>query len=175
MSTEIKQCDNKPIIVNKTTNDNKPTTDNKPKATVVNIKVENLRRRNFDSILEWKQKSDKNVYIGRDMTCWIPGTEKSKFHNPYNVKQYGAKVIPLYLEYLEQNPKLLQAARDELQGCELGCWCKPEMCHGDMLAEIANNTELTPLECVAQVKLKLACVSQAKLESVNHTSQLEAS
>ena len=27
---------------------------------------------------------------------------------------------------------------DELKGKTLGCWCKPNNCHGDILIELAN-------------------------------------
>ncbi|MBA3285144.1 MAG: DUF4326 domain-containing protein, partial [Nitrosopumilus sp.] len=27
----------------------------------------------------------------------------------------------------------------ELRGKTLGCWCRPDACHGDLLAELADN------------------------------------
>lgn len=27
----------------------------------------------------------------------------------------------------------------ELEGCTLGCWCKPKACHGDVLVELINH------------------------------------
>jgi hypothetical protein len=38
---------------------------------------------------------------------------------------------------LGNHPDLL-ARLPELRGKVLGCWCHPEQCHGDTLAELAN-------------------------------------
>ena len=36
-------------------------------------------------------------------------------------------------------PELLELIPAELKDKRLGCWCKPEKCHGDILVEIADN------------------------------------
>ena len=38
---------------------------------------------------------------------------------------------------LNGNPELLKAI-PELKGKRLGCYCAPQSCHGDILAELAN-------------------------------------
>jgi len=38
-------------------------------------------------------------------------------------------------------PELI-AAIPELKGKVLGCWCKPKACHGNFLAELADNAQL---------------------------------
>jgi hypothetical protein len=35
-------------------------------------------------------------------------------------------------------PELMEAAKHELKGKRLVCWCAPELCHGDTLAAIAD-------------------------------------
>lgn len=37
------------------------------------------------------------------------------------------------------NAQSLRDALDELTGHDLVCWCKPLLCHADLLLELANN------------------------------------
>jgi hypothetical protein len=64
------------------------------------------------------------VYVGRP----------SKWGNPYRIGCDGdrAEVIRKYRRYLFHQPDLL-AALPELTGQQLGCWCKPQPCHADIL------------------------------------------
>ena len=48
------------------------------------------------------------------------------------------KVIKMYKEYIMDKPELLKLIPLELKGKTLGCWCKPEACHGDILAELVD-------------------------------------
>ena len=75
-----------------------------------------------------KQKFD--VYIGRP----------SKWGNPIKLKRGDKREVILqkYRKWLLQQKDLL-AQVNELQGKILGCWCKPELCHGDVLAELADS------------------------------------
>jgi len=75
------------------------------------------------------RKSEFDVYIGRP----------SKWGNPFKIKKGEDRetVINRYRAWLLQQTKLLGEI-DELHGKVLGCWCKPELCHGDVLAELAN-------------------------------------
>ncbi len=72
------------------------------------------------------------VYIGRP----------SKFGNPYVIGKHGTReqVIERYRQYLVLNPELYLAAKRELRGKDLVCFCAPEACHGDVLLEIANES-----------------------------------
>jgi hypothetical protein len=71
-----------------------------------------------------------DVYIGRP----------SKFGNPFIVGGHGTReqVIEKYREWIHSKPELLEAAKRELKGKVLGCWCTPKACHGDILLVIAN-------------------------------------
>lgn len=67
----------------------------------------------------------------------------TKYGNPYRIGKDGNRkqVITKYREYLRTRPDLVAAAKVELPGKVLGCWCKETptiLCHGDVLAEIAN-------------------------------------
>lgn len=35
-------------------------------------------------------------------------------------------------------PELIERAKRELRGRTIACLCKPEACHGDILAELAD-------------------------------------
>ena len=76
------------------------------------------------------KRENYDVYIGRP----------SKWGNPYSIGKDGIReeVIQKYRDYLERSPRLLEDCRQELRGKVLGCWCAPKACHGDILAELAN-------------------------------------
>jgi hypothetical protein len=70
------------------------------------------------------------VYIGRP----------SKWGNPFVIGRHGNRwdVIAKYGEFLMGNPALL-ASIGELWEKDLVCWCHPELCHGDILVELARD------------------------------------
>lgn len=43
-----------------------------------------------------------------------------------------------YINERLQSEATLQTELEFLRGKQLGCWCAPETCHGDILAELAN-------------------------------------
>lgn len=47
----------------------------------------------------------------------------------------------LYRDLLRVTPELIERIKSELKGKRLGCVCKPQPCHGDILARIANGEE----------------------------------
>ncbi len=69
-------------------------------------------------------------YIGR------PG----KFSNHFIVGRDGTRdeVIDKFEAYFLSNPALMAAAKRELRGLDLICWCAPKRCHGDILLRVAN-------------------------------------
>lgn len=71
------------------------------------------------------------VYVGRP----------TKWGNPFVI---GAdfdrqSAIDSYRGWLEIHPELIEAARIELRGRDLVCWCAPQACHADVLLEVANS------------------------------------
>lgn len=87
-----------------------------------------------------KYKENYDVYIGRG----------SIWGNPYSHKE-GTKAkhlvatreeaVEKYREYVLGN-KFLLSQLHKLVGKKLGCFCAPQPCHGDVLAELANNLDL---------------------------------
>lgn len=88
-----------------------------------------------------------DIYIGR--ACNMGGWKlpKSKWHNPYTVREAGSatEAVALYKEYIMKSPTLLRDL-PELRGKTLGCWCKPGPCHGDVLVELLNATPSETLQ-----------------------------
>jgi hypothetical protein len=70
------------------------------------------------------------IYVGRP----------TKWGNPYPLKKEAdrAACLERYEKYLQQRPDLKAAARRELRGKDLVCWCAPKACHADVLLRIAN-------------------------------------
>ncbi len=75
------------------------------------------------------KKEPYDVYIGR------PG----KWGNPFEIGRDGTReeVIEKYSQYFRGNAELM-ADSVELVGKTLGCWCHPQACHGDVLADFVN-------------------------------------
>ena len=71
-------------------------------------------------------------------------TKGSKWANPFAIGRNGAReeVIAKYKEYILNKPELLRQIPLELKGKTLGCWCKPKVCHGDVLAYIADSINI---------------------------------
>ena len=75
------------------------------------------------------------VYVGR------PG----RWGNPFPVAEHGPAVaVELYRAWLLEHPDLLAAARAELAGRPLACWCSlGTPCHADVLLDLANTSTST--------------------------------
>lgn len=70
------------------------------------------------------------VYIGRP----------SKWGNPFAVEKFGrAGAIERFRKSIMAQPELVAAAKRELVGKTLACFCAPLPCHGDVLAAIVND------------------------------------
>ncbi len=72
------------------------------------------------------------IYIGRP----------SKWGNPFVIGKDGTRkeVIDKYREWISTQKGLLNDLK-ELKGHNLGCWCSPRLCHGHVLAELAETID----------------------------------
>ena len=87
-----------------------------------------------------KYKEDYDIYIGRG----------SPWGNPYKIGEDGTReeVIEKYRLYLWEQIKSGKITKEQLitlQSKRLGCFCKPQACHGDIIVKavewaIKNNT-----------------------------------
>ena len=96
----------------------------------VSLKKHSLKRRGYKSFQDWN--SDPNhVYIGRDMTHHVAGALGSKWGNPFKANKTNKnslkKCLKRFEDHIRRTPDLLNAVM-ELEGKELGCWCKPSPC-----------------------------------------------
>ena len=82
---------------------------------------------------------DCDVYIGRAVTRGGWDLAHSEWNNPFTVRDWGQLGSLSRYEYhiRYERPDLLSRL-PELVGKRLGCWCKPEPCHGDVLVKLVN-------------------------------------
>ena len=88
---------------------------------------------------------ENNIYTQR-------GVYDSKWANPFMCCDWNAaksdwiveEILKIYEKYVRKNPELMNSLH-ELEGKQLGCWCKPGACHGDVLVQLYNEMcELKP-------------------------------
>ncbi|MGD1221219.1 DUF4326 domain-containing protein [Streptomyces krungchingensis] len=109
--------------------------------TVINLKG---HIREFGPRLE--TAPDDLVYVGRRWTMGHWDLPQHPLYNPFapdtaTKRRDGtrAEVMVKYRAYLLERPELLELV-PTLRGKTLACWCAPELCHGDILAEIADGS-----------------------------------
>jgi len=117
--------------------------------SVVNVKVGHIRPE-YDNLKEWMEDPE-NVYVGRKGIVFITMEDGKKerfpkndsvFCNPFKVGKDGTleEVVVKFENYmrekLEKNEDNIVEELKKLKGKNLGCWCKPNKCHGDRLLEL---------------------------------------
>ncbi len=115
------------------------------KTKCVNIKVKYIRPE-YNNLKEWMEDPN-NVYIGRRGIVFIDGErfpkENSIWHNPFRVTKLNNRefIVNEYRKYIVDYIKNnnLEDELKKLKNKNLGCWCHPEKCHGDVLIELINN------------------------------------
>lgn len=91
----------------------------------------------YDKFVVNMKKHPCDVYVGRP-SPWgnpysnLPGTKPN-----FRVDN-REEAVTRFEEYLLANPTLLEQVKKELKGKILGCHCSPKLCHGHILAKIAN-------------------------------------
>lgn len=94
------------------------------------MKIVNLRHDPYD------------LYIGRENKTY--GLQESKWHNPFRTVDYPLEdVLRLYEQHVRDSG--LYDDLDELEGLTLGCWCKPQRCHGDVLIALYNERQMNQM------------------------------
>lgn len=110
---------------------------------VVNVKVQYLRPQ-YANLEEW-MANPNNVYIGRRGIVFIDKCrfpkEDSIWANPFKLGKDGTRdeIIEKYRKYILDKIKNDKLDISVLKGKNLGCWCKPEGCHGDVLIHLINS------------------------------------
>ena len=114
--------------------------------SVVNVKVNNLRPK-YKDLKEWHDDKN-NVYIGRKGIVFIDGKRypehDSIWCNPYKIGKDGNRdqVLEKYKKYITDklNDDDMKKQLCELKDKCLGCWCKPDKCHGDILLDLIKKS-----------------------------------
>ena len=111
----------------------------------------NFIRPNYKDLKHWCEDPN-NVYIGRKGVVFIDKKrfppDDSIFANPFKIgKDNNTRddVIAEYRKYIVDKIENGQISENELlnlKGKRLGCWCKPEVCHGDILLQILDEKVL---------------------------------
>jgi hypothetical protein len=84
-----------------------------------------------------------DVYIGRP-SKWGNPFKLAKSSDAAEDRTLRADLLVKYEGWLRQQPELI-ASLHELRGKVLGCWCAPRLCHGDVLARLANEPSIDEL------------------------------
>lgn len=138
--------------------------------SVVNVRKAQLNKMGIRDFAEWS-KMDNTVYIGRNMSYFVPGTFQSKWANPFKSKKHGDGTLQLYESHIRDSPHLMNQIT-ELDGKQLGCWCvsttqyisddlnRPLTCHGEVLLKILKET-LVKRETGDAPDSKIACNSSS--------------
>lgn len=92
----------------------------------MSTRVVNIKREPYD------------VYIGRPGPWGNPYTSKPS--NIHGVQYVGSvtEAILQFETWARSDPQYVARIKRELKGKILGCFCKPQPCHGDVLARIAE-------------------------------------
>jgi hypothetical protein len=107
------------------------------------------------------RKQPLAVYVGRgSCPCRSPNCcHEATFGvgmwgNPFAVDRHGLDAMRLYLDFLAETPAHVAAAREKLRGRVLACWCAPRLCHGEVLARLADGEPLEAIraDVLAQVE-----------------------
>lgn len=83
-----------------------------------------------------------NIKTGEPFTHVID--RRTKFGNPFRIGRDGdrERVVQLFEQYARVNIQLLDAIRSLPADAVLGCWCKPEACHGDVIVRLWEEMQM---------------------------------
>lgn len=107
--------------------------------------------RTYDNLKEWVG-FEENVYIARQGVVFVDNSrfppKASIWANPYKVgpkatEQERDEIIGQYYYYIRDkiiNENLFGELM-ALKGKNLGCWCYPKMCHGEVLIWLIDKYE----------------------------------
>lgn len=83
------------------------------------------------------------VYVGRPTKWGNPFSHKPETLAKYKVATRD-EAVESFERWLLAQPELVAAARLELRGKDLVCWCAPARCHAEVLMRVANEGEGAP-------------------------------
>lgn len=81
-----------------------------------------------------------SVYVGRPSKWGNPWSHQSGTTAEHRAATRD-EAVERFAAWLHSQPDLEAAARVELRGKDLVCWCAPAKCHADVLLLVANTAE----------------------------------
>ncbi len=101
---------------------------------IVNISITRVINIKIETAYQSEKSTPKYEYIGRG----------SYWGNPYSMYEDGDEREEVIRKYkydfdYEKFPNKEKSEVYKLAGKRLGCFCKPQACHGDVLAEFLNS------------------------------------
>lgn len=87
-----------------------------------------------------KYKDKYDVYIGRGSKWGNPFTHKQGTKAEFIVET-REEAVKKFEEWFLERPQLIREAYEELNGKVLGCFCKPQACHGDVICKYVNTLD----------------------------------
>lgn len=84
-----------------------------------------------------RSKKPYDVYIGRPSKWGNLWSHEEGTLAEFKVET-RAEAIRKYEEWVRSQPEMMAMIKRELKGKVLGCFCSPKLCHGHILAWIAN-------------------------------------
>eukprot|EP01095_Lingulamoeba_sp_RSL-Kostka_P008730 TRINITY_DN295_c4_g1_i2.p1 TRINITY_DN295_c4_g1~~TRINITY_DN295_c4_g1_i2.p1 ORF type:complete len:221 (-),score=55.59 TRINITY_DN295_c4_g1_i2:1420-2082(-) len=119
------------------------------------------------------KRKDFDVYIGRKspavddslVTCW-----GNPFKIDMNKDGYDREgVVQKFREYIVSDEEMMVKCRKELKDKVLACWCSPKLCHGHVLAYIANSEEYKHYDDVDLVDQNENATNKGNIEANNNS------
>src|SRR5262249_40892980 len=92
--------------------------------------VVSMRKGRDEALIAWA--ISKGIFLRIDRT--------TDWGNPFEIPQDGDRetVVWKFSEFYLPHKNGLLARLPTLRGKVLGCWCYPDKCHGDRIAELVN-------------------------------------
>ena len=84
-----------------------------------------------------RSKKPYDIYIGRPSKWGNPFSHEDGTLAKFKVES-RAEAVSKYEELVRSQPETMAMIKKELKGRILSCWCTPLLCHGHILAWIAN-------------------------------------
>jgi len=88
-------------------------------------------------VVNIKSGKKYDIYIGRPSKWGNPFSHSDGTLAKFKTETKNES-LEKFRQYIMNDPVLLKAVKEELRGKVLGCFCYPAMCHGFILAQIAN-------------------------------------
>lgn len=106
---------------------------------ITDIGILEKRTSGFKHLVVHCKKAKYDSYIGRPEKWGNPFSHKENTLAQYKVDTQEEAVFAFFEWITKGEGRYLLKELHELRGKILGCWCAPKICHGHVLAWLAND------------------------------------